>query len=367
MLAQNGIEINGQGPADIQIHDERLYQRLLFHPVLGAGEAYMERWWDCKQLDELFFRICRNEFEYKIYNKAYMAFTGLLNRLINWQSQVRSKQVAERHYNLGNEFYRRMLGETMAYSCGYWKNAKDLDQAQYDKFDLICRKLYLKPGDRVLDIGCGWGTLAKFMAEKYGCEVVGVNISTEQVRFAQENCKNLPVTYCLADYRNSHLYNPRQIPFDKVVSVGFCEHIGHKNYVKFFEVVRQNISDTGLFLLHTIGKNDSSNLINPWIHKYIFPNGVLPSIKLLGGAIENHFVLEDLHNFGTDYDKTLMAWHKNFNDAWHASKQEKDEKFFRMWNYYLLSCAGGFRACTMMLWQFVLSPKGILKGYHSVR
>lgn len=331
----------------------------------------MHGWWDCDHLDELFYRICESQLDKKLYAQWHMALVSLVNFFCNLQTRAKSKQVAEQHYNLGNEFYRHMLGPSMAYTCGYWKQAQTLDQAQYDKYDLVCRKIHLKPGEKVLELGCGWGSLAKFIAEKYKCEVVAVNISTEQVNYAKKSCKGLPVQVHLCDYRDAHVYNPNKNPFDKVVSVGLCEHIGHKNYESFLKIVRENLKKDGLFLLHTIGKNISTHYVDPWINKYIFPNGILPSIKLLGKAMEDLFVLEDLHNFGADYDKTLMAWHQNFNAHWAHIKDDvsTDDKqqFFRLWNYYLLSCAGAFRARSMQLWQMVLSPNGVINGYQSVR
>lgn len=366
-LEKAGITLNGEKPFDIRIHDNQFFRRLGFNPSLGAGESYIDGLWDCQNLDELFFRICRENIDEKLTNKGLNTVYSLLNKLINFQNRTRSKKVAEVHYNLGNDFYSHMLGESMAYTCAYWKNATTLDQAQFDKFDLICRKINLKPGERVLDLGCGWGSLGKYMAENYGCQVVAVNISTEQVRYAQEKCKGLPVKVHLSDYRDASTYNPEGIPFDKIVSVGLCEHIGHKNYRSLMRIVHQNLKEDGLFLLHTIGKNNSVNYLDPWINKYIFPHGMLPSIKLLAQAAENLFVIEDLHNFGADYDKTLMAWHKNFNDSWHLFKNSFDQKFFRLWNYYLLSCAGGFRSRSMQLWQTVLSPKGVPGGYESKR
>lgn len=362
-----GVTLNGDRPFDLRVHDERLYKRLMSEPSLGAGEAYMDGWWDCDQLDELFFRICRLNLDMKIYSKWHMALYSFIYSLVNYQTRIRSKQVAEQHYNLGNDFYKDMLGESMAYTCAYWRNADSLDKAQEDKFELICRKINLKPKERVLDLGCGWGALAKYMAEKYECEVVAVNISTEQVQFAKDICRNLPVKVYLCDYRDAHTYNPDSKPFDKAVSIGLCEHVGHKNYGGFMKLVAANLKETGLFLLHTIGKNGSTPYIDPWTNKYIFPNGMLPSIKLLAQAAENVFVVEDLHNFGADYDKTLMAWHHNFQQHWSKYSAQYGDRFYRMWNYYLLTCAGAFRARGMQLWQFVLSPKGILDGYESQR
>ena len=362
------VKVNGDRPWDVKIIDEHLFNHLSFSPTLAIGEGFMKKQWDCERVDELIFRVCRNQIEQKIYNKWQIALQKRLNDFLNFQTRMRSKQVAEQHYNLGNEFYRKMLGETMAYSCGYWKNAQNLDQAQYNKFELISRKLQVKKGDRILDIGCGWGTLAKYLAEKHGCEVVAINISTEQVKFAQQINKNLPVQIILTDYRDDTIYNPSRKPFDKIVSVGQFEHVGFKNYNDYFQTALRNLKEEGLFLLHTIGKDYTSNYLDPWTDKYIFPNGVLPSVKLIAEAVENLFVIEDFHNFGADYDKTLMAWDQNFTKEWDKGLSlHYDETFYRLWRYYLLTCAGTFRARAMQLWQFVLSPKGVLGGYSSVR
>lgn len=366
-LSHAGVKLNGKRPFDIRVRDKRMYKTLHRTPSLAAGEGYMAGYWECDQLDELFYRICRGEQYHVVYPKWAVALRKMLNKTLNRQSLSRSKQVAEQHYNLGNDFYRTMLGKSMAYTCAYWKDASTLDEAQYQKFDLICRKIDLKPGDRVLDLGCGWGSLAKFMAEKYKCHVTAVNISTEQVRFAQDICEGLPVNVHLCDYRDTRAYNPHSEPFDKVVSVGLCEHIGYKNYKTFLRIARENLKEDGLFLLHTIGKAVSEDFVDPWINRYIFPNGVLPSVQNISAAAENLFIIEDLHNFGADYDKTLMAWHKNFNENWFRFKEQYGETFFRLWNYYLLSCAGGFRARAMQLWQIVLSPKGVPGGYESIR
>ncbi len=366
-LESAGVTVDGQKPHDIRILDPRLFKRLQIQGSLGAGEGYMEGWWDCDQLDELFYRICRNQIDGN-FNKKWMVIAkSIMNTMINLQTRFRSLRVAQEHYNLGNDLYERMLGPTMAYTCGYWKNAGNLDEAQNNKFDLICRKLGVKPGDRILELGCGWGTLAKYAAEKYGVQVVAANISVEQVNYAKKQCQGLPVEFFLCDYRDEHMYNPSGSKFDHVVSVGLCEHVGIKNYKTFIDIARRNIKDDGLFLLHTIGRNDTSQFVDPWITKYIFPNSILPSIKLLSGAMENQFIFEDLHNIGADYDKTLLEWHKNFNNNWEHLSEQYDNKFFRLWNYYLLSCAGAFRARSMQLWQMVLSPNGVIGGYDTVR
>lgn len=366
-LLQAGVHLNGNAICDIKVHNENLYKKIIFEPSLGAGESYVDGWWDCEALDDLFFRICRHELDKKIYNKWHIAFYSLLSSIVNFQTRMRSQEVAAKHYNLGNSFYSDMLGPTMSYTCGYWPKAATLEEAQNAKFDLICRKIRLQRTDRVLDLGCGWGTLAKYMAERYGCEVVAVNISTEQVDYAQMITKELPVSVYLTDYRDASVYNFEGKPFDKIVSVGLCEHVGHKNYRDFMKLMLVNLKEDGLFLLHTIGKNNSLAYIDPWTNKYIFPNGILPSIKLLADAVEDLFVVEELHNFGADYDKTLMSWYHNFHKNWPKHQDQYGERFFRLWSYYLLSCAGAFRGRTLQLWHLLLSPKGVIGGSPTIR
>lgn len=362
-----GIKLNGPDPWDIKINNPQTIQRIAGSPSLGAGESYMDKWWECEQLDELFYRLLKSFNVDNLPSRAHLMWFYLKNKFLNIQSLNRATKVAKIHYNLGNELYSNMLGETMAYTCAYWRDAKTLDEAQYAKFDLICRKLELQPGERLLDLGCGWGTLAKYAAEKYNVEVVGVNISSEQVKYAHKINQDLPVTIVQSDYRDSNKFNPSGKKFDKVVSVGLCEHVGYKNYKSLITTARDNIKTDGLFLLHTIGKNNSFNYIDPWIEKYIFPNAILPSINKLSAAIENNFITEDLHNFGPDYDRTLMAWDQKFVSSWEKIKHQYDERFYRMWRYYLLSCAGAFRARDIQLWQFVLSPKGTRGTYNSIR
>ena len=262
-----------------------------------------------------------------------------------------------------------MLDKRLAYSCGYWKDAQNLDEAQVGKLDLICRKLDMKPGMTVLDIGCGWGSFCKYAAEKYGVEAVGVTVSKEQVEYANSKVNGLNVRVKLLDYRDmdANTLLGRGRKFDRVVSVGMFEHVCYKNYKTFMNTVHSLLKENGLFMLHTIGANKSVVTSDPWSNKYIFPNSHLPSIKQIGGAIENLFVMEDWHNIGVHYDKTLMAWFDNFDSNWELIKSNYDERFYRMWKYYLLSAAGSFRARNVQLWQIVLSKKGVPHGYPSIR
>lgn len=365
-LENAGIHINGNNPWDITVHDKRFFDAVLYKQTLGAGESYMDGWWDCENLDELFFRLSRQHQENNFNSSLKNIFTLIKSTIINQQSPSKSDTVTKVHYNLNNRLYELMLGKSMAYTCGYWKDAKTLDEAQFAKYELICKKLYLKSHDRILEIGSGWGGLAKYMAEKYQCEVTAIDIGIEANRFAKEHCKNLPITLYQCDYRDINSYNPKKIKFDKVVSIGVLEHVGYKNYSTLMTLAREQIKEDGLFLLHSIGGNTSRRFCDPWIDKYIFPHGMLPSIKQLGDSFENRFVVEDLQNFGAYYEPTLLAWHKNFNDNWPTLQSQHSERFKRMMNYYLLSCAGTFRARSMQLWQYVLTPEGLLNGYTRV-
>jgi cyclopropane-fatty-acyl-phospholipid synthase len=360
ILKKSDIEINGLREWDIQIHNPRLYSRVLKHGTLGLGEAYMEGWWDCKRLDLFFEKLLRANT--KEFPNWQILMTKLRAKMLNMQSLNNSKKVAKEHYDLGNDLYQSFLDPYNQYTCGYFENTDELNEAQEKKLDLICRKLQLKKDDKVLDIGCGWGGLAKYMAEHYGCHVSGISISDEQIVYAKEFTKNLPVEILKLDYRNT------AGKFDKIVSIGMLEHVGYKNYRKYMQKVASLLKDDGLFLLHTIGRNDSVTMANPWIDKYIFPGGMLPSLKQLGHATENILILEDFHNFGQYYANTLAAWEQNFVRNYYTLPKEKyDEKFYRMWRYYLLSCMGSFKARHMHLWQMVFSKGKLKEMYIPVR
>lgn len=361
LLAQADVQINGDRPWDISVKNPALFARVMAQGSLGLGESYMQDWWDCQALDQFFFTIMRADLAKKVPKNMRTFMTYLKSKLINLQSKERAFQVGQHHYDLGDDLFAAMLDKRMLYSCGYWKNAKNLDQAQEHKLELICKKLYLKPGMKVLDIGCGWGGLALYAAKNYGVSVVGVTVSKEQAAYAQKIAQGYPVEIRLQDYRDVHE------TFDRIVSVGMFEHVGYKNYDTFMRIACNLLADDGLMLLHTIGGNRSETCGDDWIEKYIFPNGMLPSISQIGAAIENRFVMEDWHNFSADYDKTLMAWHANFIKHWPELQSKYGDVFYRMWNYYLLSCAGMFRARCLQLWQIVLSKKGVLGGYVSVR
>jgi cyclopropane-fatty-acyl-phospholipid synthase len=361
LLERAGIGLNGSQPWDVRVLDPRAYPRILSQGNLGLGEAYMDGWWECEQLDEFIHRALRANLEAQVsisWQEAWQLLSGLL---ANLQSKARAYMVGERHYDLGNQLYQCMLDSRMTYTCGYWRNAADLEQAQANKLDLVCRKIGLQPGDRVLDIGCGWGSFAEFAARNYAAEVVGITISREQAELARQRCSGLPVDIRLQDYRDL------RETFDHIVSLGMFEHVGWKNYRTYMQVVQRCLRDKGLFLLHSIGANQSGLHSDAWINRHIFPNGGLPSIAQIGKAIEPDWVMEDWHNFGADYDLTLMAWYANFEQHWAELAPHYDQRFYRMWRYYLLTCAGAFRARNLQLWQIVLSKGGVADGYRSLR
>jgi cyclopropane-fatty-acyl-phospholipid synthase len=360
LLAIANIEIDGTDPWDIQVHDDRVYERVLRDGTLGFGESYMDGWWDSVSVDSLVDRLLRAKVDQKVGINVGLIWDVLRAKLFNLQSISRAFEVGEKHYDLGNDLFRAMLDPRMIYTCAYWKDADNLAQAQENKLDLICRKIHLQAGQTVLDIGCGWGGFAKFAAEKYGAHVTGITISKEQVELGQEVCKGLPVEIKLQDYRSM------TGQFDHIISIGMFEHVGPKNYATYMDVAARCLKDDGLFLLHTIGQQLPVKA-EPWIEKYIFPNGLLPTTSQITKAAEPHFVMEDWHNFGPYYDKTLMAWYQNFTDHWPELSKHYDERFRRMWTFYLLSCAGSFRARCIQLWQIVYSKNGLKGGYQSIR
>jgi cyclopropane-fatty-acyl-phospholipid synthase len=363
LLELADVRFNGDRPWDIQVLDASFYPRLLSGGSLAFGESYLDGLWDSGSLDELFHRLMRWDIDEKFAGWFKFRLLGeyLRRSLFNLQSSRRAFQVGEQHYDIGNDIFEAMLDSRMNYSCGYWEHADNLEDAQRHKLDLICRKLQLKPGDRLLEIGCGWGGLMHHAAKHYDVEVVGVTVSREQQKLAQARCEGLSVQIELKDYREM------SGQFDKAVSVGMFEHVGEKNYHTYFTTVSRLLKDNGLFLLHTIGNHKTVKTLDPWIDKYIFPNGELPSAMQITRALEGLFLIEDWHNFGQDYDRTLMAWWQNFDSAWPGLEAKYGRRFHRMWKYYLQSCAGFFRSRQGQLWQLVLSKRSYSDTYRSVR
>jgi cyclopropane-fatty-acyl-phospholipid synthase len=361
IFSSAGINVNGNQPWDIRVHHEKFYGRVFRDRSLGLGETYMDGWWDCENLSGFFIKVIRSNVENKI-SKNWVLLLQRVNALVmNKGHRSRAFQVGERHYDIDNELYASMLGARMVYSCAYWDEADNLYDAQEAKLELTCKKLNIRAGDRILDIGCGWGSFAKYAAEKYGARVVGITVSREQAEHARNTCLGLPVEIRLQDYRDMNEL------FDRIVSIGMFEHVGCKNYRTYMKVAHRCLKDGGLFLLHTIGSNQTTVTGDAWMEKYIFPNSMLPSMRQISTALEGLFVMEDWHNFGADYAKTLQCWYDNFQRSWTYLSEKHDERFYRMWKYYLLSSAAAFRARYLQVWQLVLSKDGVPGGYRPVR
>lgn len=365
LLDAAGVAVNGRDPWDIQVHDPRLYARALKEGTLGLGEAYMDGDWDCEALDELFTRLMRADVDRRVagFAKVRLLVDALRHRVMNLQAPHRAFQVGERHYDVGNDVFERMLDSRLIYSCAYWEHAHTLEQAQTHKLEMICRKLRLEPGQTLLDVGCGWGGLAQYAARHHGVTVHGITVSKEQLALARERSEGLglPVSFQLIDYRQL------QGRYDRIVSVGMFEHVGPKNYPVYFERLHDLLAPDGVFLLHTIGSHVTARSTDAWIDRYVFPNGKLPSAVEMTEALEGRFLIEDWHNFGADYDRTLMAWWERFDRAWPELRDRYPARFYRLWKYYLLSCAGFFRSRQGQLWQLVLTRRERAPVYRSYR
>lgn len=343
LFASAGITVNGNHPGDISVRDSRLYREVLLHGSLGLGEAYMRGWWDCERLDVFFCKILRSGLEHSWPNLGFLWHT-FRNRFGESASKVQTFHLGEVHYSLGNDLFAAMLDPRMVYSCGYWKEADNLDRAQENKLRLTCDRLKLEPGMTLLDVGCGFGSLLKYAAEHYGVRGVGITVSEEQAKLARELCADLPVEIRLQDYREL------KGSFDRVVSVGMFEHVGPKSYGLFMQAVKRCLARDGCFLLHTIGK-PRPGPTDPWIKKYIFPSGWIPTASEIRRAMDGLFEEHLWDSFGGYYDPTLMAWYQNFTKAWPKLEGHYEQlmggTFRRLWEYYLLSCAGAFRVGEM--------------------
>jgi cyclopropane-fatty-acyl-phospholipid synthase len=358
LLEAGGVTIGGNRPWDVQVHDKRFFSRVLRDNSLGFGEAYMDGWWDSEQVDETCARLLASDLRRRAQQSITTIALAIRAKFVNPQSFGRASAAVHHHYDIGNDLYQQMLGETMAYTCAYWKDGDDLDQAQRNKLDLVCRKVGLEPGMTVLDLGCGWGTFARYAAENYGVHVTGYTISKEQVALGKERCAGLDVELRCEDYRDARGL------FDRVVSIGIMEHVGPRNYSTYMDVVDRTLKPDGISFIHTIGGNRAKDHTDPWIDKYIFPNAVLPTMGRLTSAMHSgngEWVIEDVHNIGPHYDPTLMAWLENFERAWPSVKDQYGERFYRMWKFYLSSCAGGFRARFMQLYQMVFTRQSTLQ------
>ncbi len=349
ILKKTDIQINGERAWDIQVHHEGFFRKVVMQGSLGLGEAYMDRWWDCEALDQLFYKLSLAEMAGDLQYPWYFNLHILKGMFLNLQVKKRAFKNVEHHYDIGNDLYERMLDKRMVYSCAHWKNARNLDEAQEAKLEMICQKAGLKAGMRILDIGCGWGSFVQYAVEHYNVRAVGITVSQEQFTLARKRCFGLPIEIRLQDYRDL------DEQFDRIISIGMFEHVGSKNYRSYMEVVHACLKNEGLFVLQTIGGNQDSIAFDPWLDRYIFPGASIPSMGQIATSIKGLFIMQEWQNAAGDYDKTLIAWFHNIIDQWPCLKEKYDRRFYRMWEYYLLSCAGLFRSHKQQLWRIVLS------------
>ncbi len=350
-LIAGGVPFEGTDPATVRLRNDRVLDRWLKDGFLGFGESYMDGDWECDSIDQLCFRLLKAGL-WRQHSRVRAIGNRLGSAIFNAQSKARAREVCERHYDLGNDLFQAMLDARMVYTCGYWKDASGLEQAQEAKLDLVCRKLGLRPGMRVLDIGCGFGSFMKFASERYGVECVGYSLSREQIRLGRDMCAGLPIEFIESDYREITQ------TFDRVVSIGMFEAVGAKNFRTYMKVVARAMKPDGIALIHTMGDNVTNPAPEPWFDRYIFPNGLVPSVTQIGRSIEGVLALGDWHCFGEDYDPTLMAWNANFQKSWPGLKAKYPERFKRMWEFYLLALAGCFRARHVELWQIIFTHPG---------
>lgn len=361
------VQFNGRRPWDVQVNNPRLYGEILRRGSLGFGDGYVNGDWDCDDLCELINRLLRAKANRPLswWTRTAEGWRWVQERLVNQQSEERTRKRTSQHYDINPELYRAMLGKTMAYSCGYWRNAKSLDQAQEAKLELICKKLELKEGERLLDLGCGWGSLAKHAAENYGARVTGITVSREQAAYLKEQTTWQDIRVKVCDYR--HLNDLGEEPFDKIASVGMYEHVGRLNDKRFYDVISKALKPEGLALIHTIGSVERTHRTDEWIDRYVFPGGRLPSAVDLCKGLEKKFIIEDWESFGTDYERTLRCWHENLLQSKQNQDLVLDDRGYRFWKFYLLSCAGFFRSRQGQLWQVVLSRPERTDTYRSWR
>lgn len=323
-------------------------------PSIAFGEGYMTKKFDIHgNIEEVVEALYDNK-------ESFLGSTSKFSHLIKVvkNNLKNSKENIEFHYDIGNDFYKLWLDDTMTYSCGYFKSQEySLTEAQKNKVNHILKKLNLQDGETLLDIGCGWGELIITAAKMYKVKATGITLSTQQFEKVKERIEseglNDLVDVKLIDYREL-----KDIKFDKIVSVGMLEHVGKEHLCEYFSAVNKLLNKEGLSLLHCI-TNTSDDGVNSWINKYIFPGGYVPSIQeLISNMSDLDFNIIDVENLRLHYAKTLECWYDNFQQALPEIEKNKDETFIRMWELYLNSCAASFKSGNINLHQFLFS-KGV--------
>ncbi|MFO6296648.1 cyclopropane fatty acyl phospholipid synthase [Rahnella selenatireducens] len=353
LLHKADIQIEGTRPWDIRIRHPGFFKRIMLQGLLGLGESYMDGWWECDRLDIFIYKFLAHKLDEAVPGNFRDILLVLSENIFNRKSDDCHGSVFVNEYDIGYDVFTHMLDPYMQYSCGYWRKGATLAEAQEAKLKMICEKLQLAPGMRVLDIGCGWGGTAEYSARHYDVYVEGTTNSTEEQKIAQSRCQGLDITIMLEDYQD--LLDDK---FDRIIALGALEYLELKNYQNFFKALARCLKPDGLFLLHSTGSTELVSHVGPWLNKYIFPKGCLPSGQQLVQSIEPYFRIEDWDNLGTDYDKTLMSWFEKINESWPSLSMNYSPGFRHMLEYYLCSSAGFFRAGKIQLRQLLLCLGG---------
>lgn len=353
---------DGQGrPVTVRLHDESLVRRILLNPDLGIGEGYMEGSFTIDDDDlhgflALAVRNSQNAWRHPLHRFLWkLRYLSRVARQYNPAGRAR-RRVAH-HYDLSGELYDLFLDSDKQYSCAYFRSPDDtLEQAQAQKKAHIAGKLRIEPGMRVLDIGCGWGGLALTLARDYGARVLGVTLSEEQHEVANERARAAGLgnraQFRLMDYREV------EGTFDRVVSVGMFEHVGAPHYREYFRTVREKLTEDGIALIHTIGRSTPPGANSPWIEKYIFPGGYIPALSEIMTAVEKEdFISQDIEVWRLHYAQTLRHWHDRFVANEERVREIYDDRFCRMWRYYLVACEQTFRCNRQVVFQLQLARK----------
>ena len=355
-LWDGSSEIYGEGKVQFKIIFNEAIPKadIIKDPSVTFGEAYMTKKIEIEgSIQKVIESLYNNKESFLTNSDKYASLLKMATNNIK-----NSKKNIEFHYDIGNDFYKLWLDDTMTYSCGYFKSKDDsLIQAQKNKVEHILKKLNLKEGETLLDIGCGWGELIISAAKEYKVKAMGITLSSEQLekvneRIKKEGLENL-VEVKLADYREL-----KNRTFDKVVSVGMLEHVGKDHLAEYFSAVNKLLNDKGVSLLHCITATEIGGN-NTWIDKYIFPGGYVPAVKELVNCMSDEgFCLNDAENLRLHYEKTLEHWSKNFENVLPEIRKTKDETFIRMWRLYLNACAASFNSGNISIHQFLFN-KGV--------
>ena len=355
LFERAGLQIGGSKANNVVVHDDRFFKEVLLKGSIGLGDSYVEGTWDASSVDDVVFALIKSGVYNSILSQIYDTVGSVARRIQNLQDRIGSYQVIDEHYDLDYNLFLAFLDRYNQYTCGYFERTDDLDQAQENKLELICNKLNLREGDKVLDIGGGWGGLALYMTERFDVDVSIITLSRQQANHARKMCEGRKVKVHVCDYRDIPLLFSSS-SFDKVAAVGILEHIGHKNYRQFMKVVNHALIPEGRCLFQTLYSPANRILSNPWVRKHIFPNHELPPQNTIKSAASKYFQPADkvaFQDLTPHYVKTLLAWNERLNKAIDDKKINLEPKEHRKWNFYFLSCAGALRAEHMRVGQFV--------------